>query len=96
MVFRIVEQHDGRIEVRSAPGEGTSFRVVLPLADVSANAWPTTSDVAQLEPLLPPRVLAVDDEPMMTKAVVRMLRPAGHVVTVAGSGEAAGKVRSSG
>jgi len=50
MVFRIVEQHDGRIEVRSTPGEGTSFRVVLPLADVSANAWPTTSDVAQLEP----------------------------------------------
>jgi CheY-like chemotaxis protein len=32
-------------------------------------------------------VLAVDDEPAMTKAVVRMLRPAGHTVSVAGSGE---------
>jgi CheY-like chemotaxis protein len=34
-------------------------------------------------------VLAVDDEPMMTKAVVRMLKPSGHVVSVATSGEEA-------
>ncbi|HLZ28453.1 MAG TPA: response regulator, partial [Chloroflexota bacterium] len=39
---------------------------------------------------LPPlRILAVDDEPMMTKAVVRMLKPSGHVVMVAASGEEA-------
>jgi CheY-like chemotaxis protein len=38
---------------------------------------------------LPLRILAVDDEPMMTKAVVRMLKPAGHVVSVAASGEEA-------
>jgi ActR/RegA family two-component response regulator len=35
------------------------------------------------------RVLTVDDEPMMTRAVVRMLKPSGHVVSVAGSGEEA-------
>jgi CheY-like chemotaxis protein len=44
---------------------------------------------AQLTPLLPLRILAVDDEPMMTRAVVRMLRPSGHVVSVAASGEEA-------
>ena len=38
----------------------------------------------QLEPLRPLRVLVVDDEPMMTKAVARMLKPSGHSVTVAG------------
>ena len=37
----------------------------------------------------PLRVLAVDDEPMMTKAVVRMLKPSGHLVSVAASGEEA-------
>jgi CheY-like chemotaxis protein len=37
----------------------------------------------------PLRVLAVDDDPMMTTVVVRMLRPAGHLVSVAGSGEEA-------
>jgi CheY-like chemotaxis protein len=35
------------------------------------------------------RVLAVDDEPSMTKAIVRMLRPAGHIVATACSGEEA-------
>jgi two-component system, response regulator FlrC len=33
------------------------------------------------------RVLAVDDEPAMTKAVSRMLRPAGHTVRMAASAE---------
>jgi CheY-like chemotaxis protein len=31
----------------------------------------------------------VDDEPMMTRAVSRMLQPSGHLVSVAGSGEEA-------
>jgi two-component system cell cycle response regulator CpdR len=35
------------------------------------------------------RILAVDDEPALTKAVVRLLRPFGHLVKVASSGEEA-------
>ena len=34
-------------------------------------------------------MLAVDDEPMITRAVVRMLRPSGHEVSAAASGEEA-------
>jgi CheY-like chemotaxis protein len=34
-------------------------------------------------------VLAVDDAPMMTRAVARMLEASGHVVTAAASGEEA-------
>jgi diguanylate cyclase (GGDEF)-like protein/PAS domain S-box-containing protein len=109
MVFGIVEQHRGHIEVRSAPGEGTTFRITLPLVSASAQAkQPPALDAQlgslrplrvlgeqssrftlELEPPRPLRVLAVDDEPMMTKAVVRMLKPSGHLVSVAGSGEEA-------
>ncbi len=33
---RIIEEHDGRIEVESRVGEGTEFRIVLPVAGPSA------------------------------------------------------------
>ncbi|HEY1077412.1 MAG TPA: DAHL domain-containing protein [Fontimonas sp.] len=31
IVFRIIEDHGGTIDVRSAPGEGTEFKIVLPV-----------------------------------------------------------------
>jgi CheY-like chemotaxis protein len=89
MVFGIVEQHGGHIEVRSALGEGTTLRIALPLVAESSSSTAARPRPLQLEPLRPLQVLVVDDEPMMTKAVMRMLKPSGHLVTVAGSGEEA-------
>jgi CheY-like chemotaxis protein len=89
MVFGIVEQHGGQIDIRSAPGEGTTFRISLPLIEASAVSEPAPLQPVKSGPLRPLRVLAVDDEPAMTKAVVRMLRPAGHRVSVAQSAEEA-------
>jgi signal transduction histidine kinase len=33
MVYRIIQLHDGQVEVQSTPGRGTTFRVLLPRAN---------------------------------------------------------------
>ena len=38
MVYKIVAEHDGRIEIEERPGGGGRFRVVLPTADASRDA----------------------------------------------------------
>src|SRR6202011_614253 len=56
MVFGMVEQHGGHIDVRSAPNEGTTFRMRFPLVEASAEAEPSIAS-AQLERSRPLRVL---------------------------------------
>jgi PAS domain S-box-containing protein len=92
MVFGIVQQHGGQISVRSKPGDGTTFRMTFPHVEVAPQleSLPTPQEsLATQRPAHALRILAVDDEPAMTKAVSRMLRPAGHLVTLAASGEEA-------
>jgi CheY-like chemotaxis protein len=89
MVFGIVEQHGGSINVHSRPGGGTTFQLSFPLTDVAVARAPKPVPPAGPRMVVPLRVLAVDDEPAMTKAVARMLRPAGHLVSAAASGEEA-------
>jgi PAS domain S-box-containing protein len=86
-VFGVVEQHRGTVVVESTLGEGTTFRLTLPAA---APAHVAHSAVrAQPDAGGKLRVLAVDDEPSVGSMVRRILRPQGHAVVTATSGEEA-------
>ena len=90
---RIVEEHKGRIEVQSTPDEGTCITVVLPsTTQGSQKSEPAPPTTAESLPPAATRLLVVDDEPHLLRAVQRLLTRAGFEVLTATSGTDAQRI----
>jgi signal transduction histidine kinase len=84
IVKSLVEMHGGSIDVRSAPGAGTTFTVALPAAPGGA-----ASVASPRPPLAARRVLIVDDEPPLAALIAQQLEPLGVQSVQVHSGAAA-------
>ncbi|MEP6687734.1 MAG: ATP-binding protein [Gemmatimonadales bacterium] len=83
-VMGIVQSHHGHVRIRTAPGEGTTFRVVLPAASGVADPAPRRASGAGWRGR--GTVLVVEDEEGVREVVGRMLERLGFQVLQAADG----------
>jgi CheY-like chemotaxis protein len=85
IVYGIVRQHEGAVAVRSAPGVGTTFTVLLPVPSgaepVAADAAPRASAPGGTE-----TILVAEDEPLVRRVIRASLERAGYSVLEATDG----------
>lgn len=87
-VYSIVKSHDGFIDLESKVGEGTCFKIYLPLAEVDEE--PSAPEQEELPPLESGQgegILIIDDEEYVVDSLKETLREAGYRPLVAQSGE---------
>jgi CheY-like chemotaxis protein len=86
-----VESLGGKISFVTREGMGTTFRVILPIGEPPAEES-RSSDVLPIAPTVRPRVLLIEDEPGIRRALTRVLRPHTDVITAKRGDEAIQKL----
>ena len=83
MVYGIVQRHAADIHIDSAPGRGTTVRLIFPIAEVAAVAAapePSPEATGSL------RILLIDDDPVVLKSLSDALLSEGHAVVAFNDG----------
>ena len=90
-VYGVLKQHEGWIEVESAPRRGTTVRAYLPVAEgaIMESSLPTETPAAKLAPQDDITILLVEDEDMLREFVSTALESLGYRVLSAANGREA-------
>jgi PAS domain S-box-containing protein len=86
MVYGVAQRHTGEIEIESAPGQGSTVRLKLPVSPSTLCA--PVRNTAPPAPAAPLRLLIVDDDPLVTNSLRNILEGDGHTITAADGGQA--------
>lgn len=79
-VYSIVQQHQGRIDVRSSVGQGTEFEILVPINELMEEAMPITIDKEEVAKGQGETVLVVEDEQSLRALAKRFLNRSGYRV----------------
>ena len=83
LVYSIVTRYQGKIEVQSEPGSGTTFIIHLPLKAAPEKEVPAKKIEIVLTPL---KILVVEDDPIVREILNLYLTADGHLVDMAVDG----------
>ena len=86
MVYGTVQRHGAGIQISSAPGQGTTFSIRIPVPDRAVDVQPTAS-IPQPSPR-GLRLLVIDDDALLRKTLQETLEMDAHHVTTAADGPA--------
>jgi PAS domain S-box-containing protein len=85
-VYAIVQQHQGSVQVKSVPGLGTSFRILLPACEITSGT--VADEHRKPEPVGGNEtILLVEDQPSLLKLLAGLLERHGYRVLAAANGE---------
>ncbi|HTT66690.1 MAG TPA: ATP-binding protein [Gemmatimonadales bacterium] len=85
MVYGLVKQHQGYVDVASRAGSGTTVTVYLPVVE-GAVAPAAAEEPARAGASAGETILLVEDEPALRRAATRVLAKSGYRVLTAGDG----------
>ncbi len=85
LVYGIVKAHKGWISVQSEPGQGSTFRIYLPVVGSVATTRPAEGPVERGSEC----ILVVDDEDLIRSLVETILQRSGYDVLTASDGDEA-------
>ncbi|HKU54758.1 MAG TPA: ATP-binding protein, partial [Rhizomicrobium sp.] len=83
MVYGAMKRQSGDIDIESALGKGTTIRLLLPEAPVTAMSAGKTEET---DPLPPLKLLLIDDDPFILDSMRLVLELDGHRVSMADGG----------
>jgi CheY-like chemotaxis protein len=94
VVQAVVEGHGGWVDLRSRPGEGTEVAIHLPLVfpETAEDAVQGREAASVAGALVAPRILVLEDEPLLARLLDRILTRSGFRVTVVEAPEDASHV----
>jgi CheY-like chemotaxis protein/anti-sigma regulatory factor (Ser/Thr protein kinase) len=85
-VYGMLQRHDAQFQVESAPGKGTTMRMVFPaFVDDAQTSGSYRSTRAPLQSL---RILVIDDDPILIRSMRDALEADGHQLETALGGQA--------
>ncbi|MEE8414302.1 MAG: response regulator [Dehalococcoidales bacterium] len=87
--YGIIKEHGGSIYANSVPGDGATFTIDLPIVPKQEQTKTLELESGNPEQIKEAKIMVIDDEPHIRRALERLLTQEGHKVTTMSNAQTA-------